>query len=72
MANSALDQQWSAEYRTVDLPGGPAALGVFIVAEDGTEIAVLRRPDHGSDMLMAGYICGLQAAHLAKRGGGER
>lgn len=42
--------------------------GVRLVGEDGTEILRLLRPDRGSDVFVAGYICALQAMHINKRG----
>lgn len=47
--------------------------GVYLVgAEDRTVILKLGRPDHGSDLLIAGYITGIQALALRRtydRGG---
>lgn len=41
--------------------------GVYIVAYDGTVVLKLCRPDRGSDLLMAGYIAGLQVQQLTGR-----
>jgi hypothetical protein len=41
--------------------------GVYLVgAEDRTVILKLGRPDHGSDLLIAGYITGIQALALRR------
>jgi len=41
--------------------------GVYLVtANDRTSVMKLCRPDHGSDLLMAGYISGLQAMKVQR------
>jgi len=41
--------------------------GVYLVAaDDRTTVLKLCRPDRGSDLLMAGYVTGLQVDHLRK------
>lgn len=42
--------------------------GVYLVAaDDRTTVLKMGRPDHDSDLLMAGYIMGLQAQQLRMR-----
>jgi Ser/Thr protein kinase RdoA (MazF antagonist) len=41
--------------------------GVYLIAaDDRTTILKLCRPDYGSDLLMAGYIAGLQAKKIGR------
>jgi hypothetical protein len=55
------DQVWVPEQRED---------GVYLVgAEDHTVILKMCRPDRGSDLLMAGYIAGLQALALRRKEG---
>lgn len=52
------DQLWEFEIRED---------GVYLVAaDDRTVVLKMCRPDHGSDLLMAGYIMGLQARELRR------
>jgi len=44
--------------------------GVYLVAaDDRTTIVKLCRPDHGSDLFIAGYITGIHARQLGKKEG---
>ncbi len=52
------DQLWFPEVRED---------GVYLVGTDGRVILKLCRSDRGSDLLMAGYIMGLQARDILKR-----
>lgn len=53
------DQQWVPELRED---------GVYLVtAIDRTPVVRLCRPDHASDLLVAGYIVGLQGLKLGER-----
>jgi hypothetical protein len=52
------DQQWLPEMTD-------AAGTVVLKGEDGSTVAILSRPDHGSDLLVSGYICGLQMRKIA-------
>jgi Ser/Thr protein kinase RdoA (MazF antagonist) len=39
--------------------------GVYLIGEDDRSVVLkLCRPDHGSDLLIAGYIAGLQVQKL--------
>lgn len=38
--------------------------GVYLIGEDGSVILKLCRSDHGSDLMIAGYIMGLQGKQL--------
>jgi len=60
MSGSAVTEQiWVPEIRED---------GVYLVAaDDRTVILKLCRPDRDSDLLMAGYIMGLQAHQLARK-----
>ena len=40
--------------------------GVYLIGADGATILKLCRPDRGSDLLIAGYIMGLQAKKLPR------
>ena len=40
--------------------------GVYLIGEDGSVILKLCRPDHGSDLVIAGYVMGLQGRKLSK------
>lgn len=40
--------------------------GVYLVTANKDVVLKLCRPDRGSDVLIAGYIAGLQAAHVAQ------
>lgn len=52
------EQHWRLEER---------ADGVYLIcADDKTPVLKLCRPDHGSDLLVAGYISGLQAEQLRR------
>ncbi len=52
------DQLWVPEVRED---------GIYLVtADDHTAVVKLCRPDHGSDLLMAGYISGLQAMKVPR------
>jgi hypothetical protein len=52
------DQSWIPELRDD---------GVYLIgADDRSVVLKLGRPDRDSDLLIAGYICGLQA-HQLKR-----
>lgn len=51
-----LDQRWSVRFTDTE---------VLIVGEDETTVARLLRPDHGSDLLVAGYIIGMQLRALS-------
>jgi hypothetical protein len=58
------DQLWLPELRDD---------GVYLVgANDRTVVLKLGRPDRDSDLLIAGYICGLQAHQLKRFGSGEK
>lgn len=39
--------------------------GVYLVGEDGSAIVKLCRPDHGSDLFIAGYVVALQGKQLS-------
>jgi hypothetical protein len=42
--------------------------GVYLVgADDHAPVLKMCRPDHGSDLLMAGYIAGLQATRGTRK-----
>lgn len=51
------EQMWTPEQRED---------GVYLVGEDGSVVLKLCRPDHGSDLVIAGYVMGLQGRKLAK------
>lgn len=56
MSDHVTEQQWIPEVRED---------GVYLIAaEDKTVVLKLCRPDHGSDLLIAGYISGLQGLKL--------
>jgi hypothetical protein len=50
------EQTWTHEQRTD---------GVYLVGEDGSAILKLCRPDEASDLLIAGYVMGLQVDKLS-------
>lgn len=57
VAKHVTEQLWVPEVRED---------GVYLVAENDRSVVLrLGRHDHGSDLLVAGYIVGLQAQHLA-------
>lgn len=41
--------------------------GVYLVGEDGTVVLKLCRPDRSSDLMIAGYIMGLQSKQFPPR-----
>ena len=51
------DQRWIPE---------PREDGVYLIDEDGSAIVKLCRPDRDSDLMIAGYIAGLQAHQLTR------
>lgn len=52
------EQQWLSELRDD---------GVYLVgAEDGSVVLKLGRPDRDSDLMIAGYIMGLQGSQVMK------
>jgi Ser/Thr protein kinase RdoA (MazF antagonist) len=54
------EQQWLPDLRED---------GVYLVAADDRSVVLkLCRPDRGSDLLVAGYVAGLQAGKLSPRG----
>lgn len=57
-AKGVIQQRWWYSDRGDD--------GIYLVSEDGSTIAKLLRPDRGSDLLVAGYITGLQAGRTTK------
>ena len=58
------DQQWLPELRDD---------GVYLVgADDRTVVVKLSRPDRDSDLIIAGYITGLQAHQLKRFGTGGK
>ena len=50
------EQLWTPEQRED---------GVYLIGEDGSVVLKLCRPDRGSDLVIAGYVMGLQAIALA-------
>ncbi|HSX22862.1 MAG TPA: hypothetical protein VLE97_08835 [Gaiellaceae bacterium] len=64
MTRHVTEQQWVPEMRED---------GVYLVAaDDRTAVVKLCRPDQGSDLMIAGYITGLQAAQLHRHGNTPR
>jgi hypothetical protein len=57
-AKHITDQTWWPDQR---------ADGVYLIGEDGSAILKLCRPDRGSDLLLAGYLAGLQGKQLSGR-----
>ena len=51
------EQQWLPELRED---------GVYLIGEDGSVVLKLCRSDRGSDLMIAGYIAGLQAHQLPR------
>lgn len=41
--------------------------GIYLVGEDGSVVVKLCRSDHSSDLMIAGYIMGLQGKQLQPR-----
>lgn len=41
--------------------------GVYLIGEDGSVVLKLCRPDRGSDLVIAGYIMGLQGKQLPRK-----
>lgn len=59
MKKHIIDQYWEPSYRED---------GVYLVGhDDGSMVMKLCRPDDGSDTLLAGYICALQAQKIRER-----
>lgn len=54
---SIFDQKWDVRFTENE---------VFVIGEDGSTVARLARPDHGSDLALAGYIIGLQVRALSR------
>lgn len=58
------EQRWSARREVNPDTIGMKHDRVEIVGEDGSTVAMLARSDEGSDLLIAGYIVGLQNTHI--------
>ena len=52
------EQLWTPEQRED---------GVYLIGEDGSVVLKLCRPDHGSDLMIAGYIMGLQGKQIPRK-----